>query len=72
MKIYYRNYKNFCENEYLNDIVSAPFHVADIFDDVDDTAWFYSLLIRNIINSHAPVKSKIIKKTICALHEHKT
>ena len=54
--IYYRSYTNFCENEYLNDIVSAPFHVADISDDVDDTAWFYSSLIRNIIDYHAPVK----------------
>ena len=55
-KIYYRSYKNFCENQYFNDIVSASFHVADIFDYVDDTAWLYSLLIRNIIDYHAPVK----------------
>ena len=60
-KIYDRSYKNFCENECLNDIASAPFHVADIFDDVDDTAWFYNSLIRNIVDSHAPVKYKIMK-----------
>ena len=38
------------------------FHVADIFDDIDDIAWFSSSLIRNVIDAHAPVKSKIITK----------
>ena len=45
-KIYFKSYKNVGANEYLNDIASVPFHVTDIFDDVDDTAWFYSSLIR--------------------------
>ena len=33
-----------------------------IFDDIDDIAWFSSSLIRNVIDAHAPVKSKIITK----------
>ena len=61
-KIYYRSYKHFCENDYLNDIASAPFHVAHVFDDIDDIAWFHSWLIRNVIDSHAPIKSKIMRK----------
>ena len=39
----------------------APFHVADIFDDVDDMAWYTSTLISDIVNHHAPIKSKLIK-----------
>ena len=46
----------------MNDIASAPFHVAHVFDDIDDIAWFHSSLIRNVIDSHAPIKSKIMRK----------
>ena len=66
-KIYYRSYKHFCENDYLNDIASAPFHVAHVFDDIDDIAWFHSSLIRNVIDSHAPIKSKIMRKDRCRI-----
>ena len=61
-RIYYRSYKHFCENDYLDDIASVPFHSADVFDDIDDIAWFHSSLIRNVIDSHAPVKSKVMIK----------
>ena len=61
-KIFYRSYKHFCEADYLTDLSFAPFHVADIFDDIGDIAWFSSSLIRNVIDAHAPVKSKIITK----------
>ena len=30
--------------------------MADVFDDVDDTAWFYSSLIQYVIDSYAAVK----------------
>ena len=39
-KNYDWNYKQFCENDYLDDIASAPFHVAHVFDEIDDIAWF--------------------------------
>ena len=60
-KISYRSYKHFDEDDYLYDMGSAPFHVADIFSDVDDKAWFTSALINDIIDSHAPIKSKMVK-----------
>ena len=60
--IYYRSYKNFNDQSYVNDISMAPFHVADIFDDVDDVAWFTSALISDVIDSHAPIRSKTLKK----------
>ena len=40
---------------------TAPFHVAEIFDDVDDMAWYTNTLISNIINVHAPMKVKLLK-----------
>ena len=60
-KIVYRSYKNFSDSHFLQDIDSAPFHVGDIFDDVDDMTWFTSALITDIVNAHGPVKSKIVK-----------
>ena len=40
---------------------SAPFHVAEIFDDVDDMAWYTSTLITDVVDFHAPVKSRFVK-----------
>ena len=34
----------------------------NIFDDADDMAWYTSALLSNIVDSHAPVKSKFVKK----------
>ena len=34
----------------------------EIFDDTDDMAWYTNGLLSDVIDSHAPVKSKIIKK----------
>ena len=67
-RTYYRSYKHFCEDKYIHDINGAPFHVAEIFDNIDDMAWLHSSLIRNIIDENAPMKSKLVKK-MCALHE---
>ena len=64
-----RSYKHFNECDFTNDIASAPFHLAYIFDDVDDTAWFHASLIKDIIDSHAPVETNIMRKKVCAFHE---
>ena len=61
-KIFYRSYKHFNEIDFTNDIAVAPFHVAYIFGDVDDTAWFHAALIKGVMDSYAPIKTKIIKK----------
>ena len=48
-KIYYRSYKNFDDEKFADDIASAPFHVAEIFDDVDYMSSYVSKLLGNII-----------------------
>ena len=58
--IHYRSFKGFAEPEFLYYIACAPFHVMEIFDDVDDMAWYTSALIRSIIDEHAPMKSKVV------------
>ena len=59
--IHYRSFKNFDDTHFINDISAAPFHVAEIFDDVSDMAWFTSNLITEITDVHAPTKTKWVK-----------
>ena len=56
--VIYRSYKHFDESRYLNDLSQAPFHVAEIFDTVDDSYWFYIKMLSVVINEHAPIKSR--------------
>ena len=56
--INYRSYKHFDINEYKNDISSAPYHVGEIFDDLDDKYWFTSKLMTCVTDFHAPRKTR--------------
>ncbi len=51
------SYKQFDADMYRQDLQYAPFHVAEIFSDVDDQYWFCESLVTDITNEHAPVKS---------------
>lgn len=55
-KIYARSYKNFNSDIFLEDLQNAPFHVMDVFDDVDDKLFAFESLYLDIINEHAPIK----------------
>ena len=69
-KIIYRSYKTFNDLQFIDNVISAPFHVAKIFD-VDDASWFTSSLLNDIIDYHAPCKTKVVKceSGISALYE---
>ena len=60
-KVTYRSYKNYNEDDYINDLTTAPFHVGEIFDSVDDSYWFCEYLLKDIIDHHAPLKSKTVR-----------
>ena len=60
-KIFYRSYKKFEETMFLHALSVAPFHVSEIFDEVDDAYWMCSTLLQEIVNEHAPIKQKTIK-----------
>ena len=55
-KIIYRSYKKFNDLQFIDDVFSTPFHVAKIFDDVDDASWFTSSLLNDIIDYHVKLK----------------
>ena len=59
--IQYRSYKNFDESKFKQELASVPFHVSEIFDNTDDSYWFCHKLLVNIINEHAPPKTRQVK-----------
>ena len=60
--IFYRSYKNFYDAKFCSAVSSAPFHVCEIFDDIEDMVWFTSSLLSTIINEHVPMKRKLVKQ----------
>ena len=60
-EICYRSYKSFNQEQFINDLQEAPFHVSTIFDDVNDQLWFHNSLLDDIIERHAPRKKRVIK-----------
>ncbi len=36
----------------------APFHVGEVFDDVDNQYFFFNTMYSNITNEHVPLKTR--------------
>ena len=60
--IFYRSYKKFDNETFINDVKYITFSVCDIFVDHDDRLWSFNKLLSDVIDKNAPVKKKIIKK----------
>lgn len=60
-KICFRSMKNFSQEQFLRDLHSAPFHIIDLFDDVDDKIHAFESLYLDILNEHAPLKQVHIR-----------
>ena len=58
--IFYRSFKNFSEDRYKKDLEDAPFHVSQVFEDVDDQMWYHNTLLNTIVDKNAPKKQKRI------------
>ena len=58
-KIFYRSYKKFEETKFVHALSVAPFHVSEIYDEVDDAYWLCSTLLLEIVNEHAPIKQRV-------------
>ncbi len=61
-QIVYRSFKSFDENKYKEDISMIPFHVLYIFDNTDDVVWCHIKRLSDIIEIHAPLKQRMLKK----------
>ena len=61
-KVNFRSYKNFNEHIFEEDLSHVPFHIAHIFDDVDDIYWANEFLFKQVVNEHAPIKQNKPRK----------
>ena len=57
-KVTFRSYKNFSEAEFNEELSRVPFHIAHIFDDMDDIYWANETLLREVLDEQAPLKQK--------------
>ena len=56
--ISYRSYKTFDLTNFKNDISTVPYHVGELFDDFSDKFWFTDKLICEVVDEHAPRKTR--------------
>ena len=59
--IKYRSMKNFSEQKSREDLKEVPWHVLDIFDDPNDALSTWCSLFMDIVESHAPMRSRRVK-----------
>ena len=57
----YRGYKKLSNEKFVHEFSLIPFQVIEIFDDLDDSYWLWNELTMQVINEHAPIKSRTIK-----------
>ena len=55
-KICMRSLKHFNHDLFVQDLYNIPFHIMDIFDEVDDKLFVFESLYTDIVNVHAPLK----------------
>ena len=53
--------RNFHEDAFRADIERMPFHVSNVFDDIDDIYWAHSQMYQSVLNEHAPLKTKWVR-----------
>ena len=66
-----RSYKNFDPEHCKQRLSSAPWHVGQLFDDVDDQAYVWNALMNYILDEEAPVKKmRVLDKDVPYMTSH--
>ncbi len=58
-QVTYRSLTTLNVEQYICDLEMAPFHVGEIFEDVDDQYYFVNTLFTEITNEHFRLKLEI-------------
>ena len=59
--ITFRSYKNCDLDEYVNQLSTAPWHVGELFDDVDDKEYYWKTLMSGIVHVCFPLKKMRVR-----------
>jgi len=62
ISINYRSFKNFDMESFNKDIDECPWSVIDVFDNVNDVLSTWHSMLMDILNKHAPMKEKRVKR----------
>ncbi len=57
----YRSYKNSKPSEFVEELSRCPFHIANIFDEVDDQFYVFSSLFNTVVDNLYPIKQRDVK-----------
>ena len=58
----YRSFQGFDGDVFLQDLQRVPWHVPQVFDDINDVYWAHDSLYRGVIDEHIPLKLKKRRK----------
>ena len=64
-KIKCRTYKNFDEEAFNDAVGVIPFHVAYVFEDINDIYWAHECLLKDVLDEHAPVRERTVRTKQC-------
>lgn len=57
----FRNYKNINEKQLKEDLDSAPWHIADMLETVDEKYDCWYALLNSVLDEHAPIKKMKVR-----------
>ena len=59
-RVNYRCMRKFDDDSFAYDVSTIPFHICNVFEDVDDISWAQHQLLISVVNEHAPLKTKFV------------
>ena len=69
--IYYRNFKNFSTDSFLQDLQQAPFHLCENPGNAENSFMTFEKIFCSVVNAHAPLKKRLVRannKPLSAVH----
>ena len=57
----FHSYKNFDSDAFAQHLASVPFSICHLFEDPNDAQQAFSTLLKNVIDEHAPMKTRKLK-----------
>lgn len=59
--ITFRSYKNFDNEKFARDLSEDPWHVGEVFDDLEDQEYYGSTLMANNTDENPPLKKMRVR-----------
>ena len=57
-----RSFKELDRDAYMHDLQRIPFHVPNVFEDINDVYWAHDKMFREVVDEHIPIKQNNKRK----------